>query len=173
MMRWPTRQDILAHPRLAGWRQRLAEPRLWHVNRHSIPPAIFVGICSALIPGPFQMLAAAWVALRWRLHLPTALGLTLLSNPLTILPIYWAGYRFGCWLFRMEPLRRATLEARWQEGYGAFFSSLGIPWLIGMALLTLLTASVLGLVVRFGWNLHIRHRWLRRKTCHGTVMPPS
>ena len=112
MMRWPTRQDILAHPRLAGWRHRLAEPRLWHVNRHSIPPAIFVGICSALIPGPFQMLAAAWVALRWRLHLPTALGLTLLSNPLTILPIYWAGYRFGCWLFRMEPLRRATLEAR-------------------------------------------------------------
>ena len=49
---------------------------------------------AGLIPGsnPVQFLAASLCAIGFRVNLPIAVFVTLYSNPLTILPLYYAAF---------------------------------------------------------------------------------
>ena len=51
----------------------LLHPDLWHLTRRSAAGAVATGLACGLIPGPFQMLGAALVALLFRVNLPLAL----------------------------------------------------------------------------------------------------
>ena len=54
----PTRariKEIKLHDRLGTWIYR---PSLWHINRHSVSMAIFVGLSIAFVPAPGQTLLA-------------------------------------------------------------------------------------------------------------------
>lgn len=155
---------------------RLLHPTLWHLNRHSVARGFAIGLFCGLIPGPFQMLAAAIVCLFWRANLPLAMLTTLYTNPLTLVPIYGVAYTLGNRVLSMtygmpqaSPLP-APPDFSWSSPLQAIESltewliMLGQPLALGLLLLAI-TLGVLGYFVsQLAWRLHLIHRLrLRRR----------
>lgn len=77
---------------------RIFAPELWHPSRYRFAAGFSVGAFFALMPAPFQMLAAALIAYITRVNVPAAIAATWISNPLTFPFFIYAQYRFGCFL---------------------------------------------------------------------------
>lgn len=91
----------LRHRRLRDrlWWQRLTTPlfdrQLWKPCRHSVAAGSAIGAFFSMIPIPVQFLGAALVATKCRGNVPFAMGICLLSNPFTTLPIWSAQLWLG------------------------------------------------------------------------------
>lgn len=160
--RLPQREQILAHRFLRPVRHWLDDGRLWHLSRHTVPGALAVGILAAMLPPPLQTVTAVVLACRLRLHLPTALLGTLLSNPFTIVPIYWLAYEIGALLLGRPWLRLADVYAAARTDVSGLWQLLGWPWLLGLVLLTALACGLAWFLVRVLWNCSVRLRWQHR-----------
>lgn len=95
----------LRHPRLKrwGWWRTLTKPiakrELWIPCRDTVANGVTIGVFFAmLVPLPFQMLAAALVAMRARANIPLAMGFCWISNPITGVPLIWAQCQIGDWM---------------------------------------------------------------------------
>lgn len=96
----PTEESIRKSKSMHLFGERLYRPNLWRFNRRSAPRALAIGLFWAMIPMPMQMLAAALLAVLLRAHLPTAVGVVWLTNPITMPPIFYANYQLGAWVMR-------------------------------------------------------------------------
>lgn len=146
----------------------LFHPRLWHINRHSAAGGIAVGLFCGMIPGPLQMLGAAILCVIFRVNLPLALVGTLLSNPLTIVPLYMLAFMIGRFVTGSDASFSPPADPG-MPGMGAFlqgwldwFMSLGKPLFIGLPLLALLLAAVGYFSVNLCWQIHTRRAWRNR-----------
>lgn len=54
----PTPEKLNQNRTLKLFAPQLADPRLWHFNRHSLNKAVYIGVLSAFFPLPGQMLIA-------------------------------------------------------------------------------------------------------------------
>ena len=81
----------------------LQNPNLWHLNRHSVAAAVAVGLFTAFMPVPVQMLLAAAGAVALGCNLPVSVVVVWISNPITMPPIFFAAYKFGAWLLNETP----------------------------------------------------------------------
>src|SRR5581483_7379055 len=66
----PSRESIGRNRLLRLFGNTLHHPGLWHLNRRSVAGAVSVGLFAGLIPGPFQMIGAALLAVVLRVNLP-------------------------------------------------------------------------------------------------------
>ena len=90
---FPTPAAIKSNPALHFLGDLLHDPNLFHLNRHSVSVAFFVGIFVAFaLPIPGQMAIAAVAALYFRCNLPISVALVWITNPLTI-PFF---FYFAC-----------------------------------------------------------------------------
>ena len=92
-------REISALRPVARWLNR---SELWHFNRRSLSGAAFVGLFSAFIPVPSQMLLAALIAIVTRVNLPLSVALVWITNPITIPPMFYASYRLGAWILGID-----------------------------------------------------------------------
>lgn len=165
----PDHDAIRAHRWLAPFENTLLHPRLWHLNRHSAAGAVAAGMFCGLIPGPFQMLGAALCAVIFRVNLPLALLTTFYSNPLTIVPLYFAAYGLGRLAISGEGEFVAPPE--WSaEGLAVsvralidWMASLGKPFGLGLVLLASLLALLGYAVVRLLWRWYLLWAWRKRR----------
>lgn len=148
----------------------LLHPKLWHLTRRTVAGGVAVGLFCGLIPGPLQMLAAAVLALLFRVNLPLALVLTLYTNPLTIVPLYVLAFTLGQWVMGngkaafvsppefdwSAPLASMQALADWIMGLGP---GLGV----GLPLLATIFAVVGYLLVWSAWSVHIALYRARRR----------
>lgn len=148
----PSHESVNGNRWLRPFSNSLLHPRLWHLNRHSVAGAIAVGLFCGLIPGPLQMFCAALACTVWRVNLPLALVTTLYTNPLTIVPIYFAAYFIGVFATGgsmdgfVEPPALADLGLmEWASAFLAWTAGLGKPLAIGLVIL----ASVLAVAGYF------------------------
>ncbi len=131
----------------------LHNPNLWHLNRRSVAGAFAVGLFTAFMPVPFQMIMAAAVAMVFRVNLPISVLLVWISNPITIAPIFYTAYKVGKWVlgeppgaFHFEP----TLDWFFTE-----FSEVWQPLLTGCFLMGS-SASLLGYAsIRLYWRYYV------------------
>lgn len=166
----PDHQTLRQNRWLAPFAATLLHPRLWHLNRHSAAGGVALGLFCGLIPGPFQMLAAAILATLWRVNLPLALITTLYTNPLTIVPIYLMAYQLGRLVLGHQDARFSPPPEmgdpgliQWLTDLGHWMLSLGKPLGLGLLLLGLLLALAGYVIVRTGWRLYLLRAWHQRK----------
>ncbi|TEW56004.1 DUF2062 domain-containing protein [Psychromonas sp. RZ22] len=99
----PNPETLKAHPHLKHFGAKLQNPNLWHLNRRSAAGAVAVGLFCAWVPMPFQMLLASIIAMIFCVNLPLSVALVWISNPLTMPPLFYAGYRLGAFILN-QPL---------------------------------------------------------------------
>jgi uncharacterized protein (DUF2062 family) len=165
LARWmPSRERILALPMLAPFARQLSDDRLWHANRHSVAKAVSIGLFFGLMI-PFAQFAFAIVtALILRAHVAISAGCTLITNPFTFPPIYWAAYELGSFVLDRPGLasEAAALEKSaekigelgtgWLEGFWIWLGAAGMPLVTGLFIMACM-ASITGfLAVHLLWR---------------------
>ncbi|MEP1216225.1 MAG: DUF2062 domain-containing protein [Marinobacter sp.] len=140
----------------------LHEPNLWHINRHSVARAFLVGIFLAFIPMPFQMLAAAFVAIWFNANLPLSVVLVWISNPVTMPPMFYFNYKIGAWILD-RPVLNFEFQLSWSWLSGRLLD-IGIPLYLGSLLVATLSACLAYLVIQFLWRRKVRSDWQERRS---------
>lgn len=171
----PTPEKIMESRSLKWFAPHLVDARLWHFNRHSLNKAVYIGVLSAFFPLPGQMLLALIGALMWRANVPMALGLTWITNPLTTLPIFYAGYYVGAKLLG-EPMISLRLIGRMIADFSLWLLSNGAnpfvtyqdsfslsAFCLGLTLLAIVTSLVCGLAFRIIWRYKTVSTWQKRQ----------
>ncbi len=163
----PNRDAILRQRWLQPVRHLLHHPNLWHLNRRSVASGVAIGLFCGLIPGPFQMISAALLAILLRANLPVAAFTTLYTNPFTIVPLYLLSYEIG---IRLSGSINGTAappfpDIHWDTGFAeiwAWLIALGKPLLIGLPLLATGLSIVGYFSIRLFWRWFVLWKWYRR-----------
>src|SRR5215218_6991683 len=137
----PSHAAVSGNRHVARFGNWLTHCNLWHFHRRSVAGGVAVGMFAGLIPGsnPVQFTAAALLAIGFRVNLPIAVAVTLYSNPLTILPLYFAAFKLGqlALLRGAEDMPSAAfaLEGKgfreWLPAALDWLTSVGKPLLVG------------------------------------------
>ncbi|MEM7763240.1 MAG: DUF2062 domain-containing protein [Pseudomonadota bacterium] len=148
----PSRDKVKRQFWLRPFQRLLDHPDLWAVRRRSVAPGVALGLFWTWIPIPAHSIAAGLSALALRVHLPLAMFMTLLVNPLTIIPIYFSGYLLGKRLLNSPPLPSGSFDmAVLSEQFGAVWQ----PLLLGNAVLGLVSALFGYVVIEGLWRTRV------------------
>src|SRR5512139_3309070 len=94
--RWvPTAESLRANRWLRWIGPALHHPRLWHMSRRGIALGMGVGVFFGLLIPIAQIPLSVGAAVLLRANVPTAAASTLVSNPATYGPLYYAAWRLG------------------------------------------------------------------------------
>ena len=171
----PTPEKILASRTLKLFAPQLADPRLWHFNRHSLNKAVYIGVLSAFFPLPGQMLLALIGALIFRANVPMALGLTWITNPVTSLPVFYAGYYVGAKILDVPMISLRLIGSMiadfslWalSDGANPFITYKGTVSLtafcLGLTILAIVSSIVCGSAFKAIWRYKTVTSWQKRQ----------
>lgn len=138
----------------------LDNPNLWHLNRRSAASAFFVGIFSAFVPIPFQMLLAAGLAVIVRCNLPLSVALVWITNPVTMPAIFYFTYKAGCFLLSI-PVDQTPLELS-LHGVGVELGRIWKPLLLGSLASGVFAGALCYFIIRLYWRWNIISHWRKR-----------
>lgn len=131
----PTR-ELLAGQRWLRWLGPLLhQPRLWHWSRRGVALGVGIGVFFGLLIPLVQIPFSAVTAVVLRANVPVAVTSTLVTNPVTFAPIYYAAYHLGAWLTGTDAAAPPPLpdgsadESLWQS-----LGSVGLPLFIGLSI---------------------------------------
>ena len=165
---FPSR-DAISRNRWLRWLQpHLMHPRLWHFSRRGVAMGVAVGVFFGLLIPIAQIPFAAGTAILLRANVPVAIGSTLVTNPVTFGPIYYAAYRFGRWVtgeadapMPAQGVRLPEQPARpAEDGLWSRLAGLGKPLLVGLAIFSTLTGLLVyaGISLLWRWRVMVRRR---------------
>lgn len=157
----PTREQLHANRWLSWLGPRLLHPGLWRWTRKGVALGVALGVFFGLLIPIAQIPLSVGAAVVLRANVPAAAVSTLVTNPLTFGPIYYAAYRLGAWVTgdRSLPkvvatggMKKIDPDTRlWQR-----VTALGKPLLVGLAitatLFALLTYGIITVIWRV-WTL--------------------
>lgn len=157
----PDHKAIRGHQRLKIFGTLLHDPNLWHLNRRSASGAFAVGLFTAFVPVPFQMLLAAAGAIVTRVNLPVAVLLVWITNPVTMPPMFYGAYRLGAWLMGSpEHDVHFALSLEWLTDELALIWQ---PFLLGCLVLGTASAVAGYTLIRGLWRLRLVRHHQRKK----------
>ena len=90
-------------PHLAFLGTAVRRRRLWHLSRRGVARGAAVGVLCGLLFPVAQIPIAAALAVPLRAYIPLAAASTLVTNPLTFPPIYYAAYQVGARVLGRPP----------------------------------------------------------------------
>ena len=163
LKRWiPDSKEIREKPSLRFLGTLLHDPNLFHLNRHSVSVAVFVGVFVAFLPIVGQMPLAACLAFLLRCNLPLSIVLCWISNPVTMTPIFYSTYEIGRWVLDVPP-SKFTLELSWEWLTGGFHK-IWKPLLTGSILSGLVLGCLGYLCMQGFWYWSVMRNWEKRKS---------
>jgi uncharacterized protein (DUF2062 family) len=153
----PSRETIDSYRILRPFAKQLRHPELWHLNAKSVPRAVALGLGVGVIIPVMHVVIAVILAIPTRSNVAIAGAFTLVVNPLTIPPMYYAAYRIGSWELHHEALGVDPATA--QEASGELARMLF--WLhhasgpIALGILTIALSAAAGgyLVSALAWRV--------------------
>lgn len=162
---------VLREHRMLRWMgPTLHHPRLWHVNRRGIALGIAIGVFFGLLIPVAQIFCAAVAALLLRANIPAAVGSTLITNPFTFAPVYYAAYHLGVWMLGYTDVPVADVDidrvaAKTATGIGLWMDRLatvGVPLAVGLVTLAVSLSVLIYFAVHWTWRIRILRAWRRR-----------
>ncbi len=175
----PTREAIASNRWLRWLGPHLLHPQLWHFSRRGVAIGVSVGVFFGLLIPIAQIPFAAGAAVLLRGNVPVAIGSTLVTNPVTFAPIYFAAYKLGSWITRTPVTQKSILDPRDKNAaatsveidFFARLTEMGKPLVIGLMIM----ASLMGLAsyatITLFWRWRVmskrRRRSLRRHPLTG------
>jgi uncharacterized protein len=169
----PSHEAIKQNRYVACLGPRLQHHNLWHLNRRSVAGGVAAGLFAGLVPGsnPVQFLAAALIAVAFRVNLPIAVAVTLYSNPFTIVPLYYGAFKIGQLALLQGdgdlPSVALALDGKgfreWIPAALEWLATVGKPLLVGLPLLAIILSVAGYVLMDWTWRLHVRMEWRRRQ----------
>lgn len=162
--RLPTRESLSQHPVLGAFAHRLHEPHLWHFGRRTVARSVGYGLCVSFFPIPIHMLLVLPIALLRRLNLAVLVAAVWVSNPVTIVPMFYFAYRVG--LVFTGPTAGTMDTEHFSLDWATLATTLQDIWpplFLGCALCGLACGVVARWVVDAFWRAAIRRRWQQRR----------
>ncbi|RUO21480.1 DUF2062 domain-containing protein [Aliidiomarina haloalkalitolerans] len=136
------------------------DTNLWHLNRKTAAGGFAIGIFFAFMPMPFQMIAAAAVAIFFRVNLPLSVAMVWISNPITMPAMLYGSYRVGSFLLRQpsEPFL-FELSVAW---FQASLSTIVPALVLGSVVVGGFFSGLAYLLVRKIWRQAVQNAWNER-----------
>lgn len=167
----PDPQTLREHRALRWMGPVLHDRRLWHVNRRGVALGLAIGVFFGLLMPVAQIFFAAVAALLLRANIPAAVGSTLITNPITFAPVYYAAYHLGAWMLGHADVALAEVDldrvaARTETGLALWVDRLytvGPPLALGLLTLAASLSVLSYFAVHWAWRLRIVRAWQRRK----------
>ena len=166
----PDPEHLRAHRWLRWLAPAMQHPRLWRLTRRGVALGVAIGVFFGLLIPIAQIPLSAAAAIVLRANLPTAVASTLVSNPVTYAPLYYAAYRIGGAILGEEAPRQDAVPAAprepgapgWLAYWGNRIAALGRPLLLGMAIMATTAGLAAWLLVTWLWRLKVWWDWRRR-----------
>ncbi|MFL6763467.1 MAG: DUF2062 domain-containing protein [Sphingomicrobium sp.] len=146
---------------------RLTDSSLWRMNRRSVPRGVALGLFVAVIIPVMHTAIAALLAIPARANVAVAALFTLVVNPITIPPLYYAAYRIGSWeLHHDAPLVNPAAAERFSSELSRLL--FWIHEASGSIAVGVLTIAVVAAVVGYAiaalvWRFWSHSRWRQRR----------
>ena len=167
--RLPTPEQVGRNRWLRWLGPSLLHPRLWHMSRRGIAAGAGIGVFFAFLIPIAQIPLSVGTAVVLRANIPVAIASTLVNNPLTFPPVYYAAWKVGSALLGEEAdeanapaLSESSAQRQPGDTRGAVqrawdsFTEVGKPLLLG----ALTFACVFGLaayvLVNGAWHVQVR-----------------
>ena len=157
----PTREQIRQNRWLAWLGPHLHHARLWRWSRHGVALGVALGLFFGLIVLVAQIPLSAGAAVALRANLPAAVASTLVTNPLTFGPIYYAAYRLGVVVTGESAIAAPHLEPSASSEESSLLQriqALGWPLIVGLAIMATLCGLFAYLLISLGWRFWIWHK---------------
>ena len=154
-------QGSLDHPCFSLLKHWLKNENLWHINKHSVSGALFVGFFCAMIPFPVQMPVAAVFSILLRTNFVISVVSTWISNPVTYVPLYTGCYVVGLWLLDlpMPKVNEGIQLDRLLENLADVWK----PLLLGCLVSGFAAGSLGYMAVRIYWRFIVIRGWRLRR----------
>lgn len=147
-------RKVKQSPFLNQYFPRFKDKVYWTSDRMALARAGFIGCFFMMLPVPFQMVLGSITAYFFRANIPLATALAWVTNPLTMGPIWYGGYRFGTWLLN-SPSKEAlvahnqSIEIASSQWFSEVFPHIWFPFFLGNILIGLMLGSLLYTVIAF------------------------
>jgi uncharacterized protein (DUF2062 family) len=163
----PTRETVHRYRLLRPFARHLTHASLWRMTRRSVPRGVALGLFVAVIIPVMHTAIAAILAIPARANVAVAAVFTLIINPLTIPPLYYAAYRIGSWELHHDA---SLVNPAAAERFSGELSRL-LFWVhqasgsIAVGILTIAAASAaIGYVgSALAWRFWSGSRWRQRR----------
>jgi len=152
----PDRKAMHGSSHLQPLQKYLHNVYLWHLNRRTVSGAVAVGLFCAYLPMPMESLVAAFLAIILRVNLPISVALVWISNPVTWIPMYGAGYLIGARILNTPMISIDEMTMSW-------LLDQAVPLWLGCIILGCLLASIGYVTTRLVWRWMSVRSWRRRK----------
>lgn len=162
----PTRDTIHEHRLLRPFAPHLSHPALWRLTRRSVPRGVAIGLFVAVIIPFMHTIFAALLAVPTRANVAVAALFTLVVNPLTIPPMYYAAYRIGSWELHhdarlLNPVAAARFSGELSRLLFWIHHASG-PIALGILTIAAVLATTGYLLASLVWRFWCGSRWRHR-----------
>jgi uncharacterized protein (DUF2062 family) len=154
----------------------LHHPRLWRVSRRGLALGVALGLFFGLLIPLAQIPVSAAAAVALRANVPAAVASTLVTNPVTFGPVYYAAWQLGSVVLDEQgppaapgaaPPPAAVPGESWWQATQRRVLSVGKPLLLGLALMASATGVLAYFAVSWVWALRVW--WTRRRRLHAAA----
>jgi uncharacterized protein (DUF2062 family) len=138
----------------------LAHPTYFSTSRRSVGGGLWVGLFIGLLPIPGQTFVAIIASMWLRVNVPIAAATLWVTNPITVVPIFYLAYRIGAILLNIpsEPFPDEPSMAWLTEEIALRWK----PLFLGAFIMALSVSSTAYLLVSVAWHVLTLRRYRRR-----------
>jgi uncharacterized protein (DUF2062 family) len=135
----------------------------WSLNRRNVTRGVALGFFMAFLP-PFipHTLMALLAAIILRVNIAVTLASTFITNPFTMVPLYYAAYWTGCHALGLTPMTKLP-KLNPHDWLPAFHGPVFEPFVLGCILLGLLAALMGYVILGLFWHLSLVCKFYKRK----------
>lgn len=163
----PTQDSVQRNRLLRPFAKHLGRPALWRLHHRSVPRGVALGLGIGVIIPFMHTLFAALLAIPLRANVAIAAACTLVVNPLTIPPLYYAAYRIGSWELRHDAAvvdPRAAAQVSGELGRVLFWiHQASGPIALGILTIALAVAALGYTLTAIGWRWWLMSKWRERR----------